>query len=413
MRILVQPERLRQTAQELRRAQESWQGQAARLRQVFSNLDWETRQRLEVEGQVQQAVALAESLAARAGEKAAFLEAAAARFEQADSQGAQGLGAVLGASAVSALAGLNLPLGLGDWSGGRIPLTRVVAPSGGGEAAGLGLFASLTWLGSAALWFGQAIWNWLYGYPVQIASPLPSDPPKGRLYETVLRGLERANQRQTTSPGQSIQTLRIEDKPASSSAQPVQTLHIEDKPASDSAQVASSSAQLTPSFGHDVPRQSQQGLKYGDKPTQYGCTATSVSMVLDYWHKQDSKNKTMTAQEILNKNIEQGTFSGTGLSVSQTHDEIQSLGYKTVEDHINATFDQLKADLEKGPVVAVVKLGMKTSGYNHAVVVNGISADGKQVSVIDPWDGQPHIYSVEDFTASWGTLNNSYMVIRP
>ena len=395
MRILVQPERLRQAAQELRRAQESWQGQAARLRQVFSNLDWETRQRLEVEGQVQQAVALAESLAARAGEKAAFLEAAAARFEQADSQGAQGLGAVLGASAVSALAGLNLPLGLGDWSGGRIPLTRVVAPSGGGEAAGLGLFASLTWLGSAALWFGQAIWNWLYGYPVQIASPLPSDPPKGS-YETVLRGLERAKQRQTTSPGQSIQTL-----------------HIEDKPASDSAQVASSSAQLTPSFGHDVPRQSQQGLKYGDKPTQYGCTATSVSMVLDYWHNQDSKNKTMTAQEILNKNIEQGTFSGTGLSVSQTHDEIQSLGYKTVEDHINATFDQLKGDLEKGPVVAVVKLGMKTSGYNHAVVVNGISADGKQVSVNDPWDGQTHTYSVEDFTASWGTVNNSYMVIRP
>jgi hypothetical protein len=72
MRILVQPERLRQAAQELRRAQESWQGQAARLRQVFSNLDWETRQRLEVEGQVQQAVALAESLAARAGEKATF-----------------------------------------------------------------------------------------------------------------------------------------------------------------------------------------------------------------------------------------------------------------------------------------------------------------------------------------------------
>jgi hypothetical protein len=32
MRILVQPERLRQAAQELRRAQESWQGQAARLR---------------------------------------------------------------------------------------------------------------------------------------------------------------------------------------------------------------------------------------------------------------------------------------------------------------------------------------------------------------------------------------------
>jgi len=52
MRILVQPERLRQAAQELRRAQEGWQVQSARLRQVFGGLDWEIRQQLTVEAQV-------------------------------------------------------------------------------------------------------------------------------------------------------------------------------------------------------------------------------------------------------------------------------------------------------------------------------------------------------------------------
>jgi len=84
MRIQVQPEQLRHNAQVLRQGSEFWQAQAARLRQAFGSLDWETRHRLEVESQVQQAISLAEGLAARAGEKASFLEAAAARFEQAD-----------------------------------------------------------------------------------------------------------------------------------------------------------------------------------------------------------------------------------------------------------------------------------------------------------------------------------------
>ena len=199
MRILVQPERLRQAAQALRRAQEGWQGQAARLRQVFGGLDWETRQQLTVEAQVQQAVSLAESLAGRAGEKAAFLEAAAARFEQADSQGAQALGAVLGASAFSAIGGLHLPLGLSGWLGERIPVTRVVAPSGGGEVAGLGIFASFAWLGSAVKGLADQIWAWLQGRPEKFLSPVPEDEPaipKGRLAQTILSGLEKARREQ-------------------------------------------------------------------------------------------------------------------------------------------------------------------------------------------------------------------------
>jgi len=209
MRILVQPERLRQAAQELRRAQESWQGQAARLRQVFSNLDWETRQRLEVEGQVQQAVALAESLAARAGEKAAFLEAAAARFEQADRQGAQAIGQVLGAATVSTAGGIHLPPWLNDLLGGRLPVTRVVPLAGGGAVTGLGLFASLPWLGSAVKGLAEQIWAWLQGRPEKIVSPLPEGVPavpKGRLAQTILSGLERAKQVSPSAPSARIPT---------------------------------------------------------------------------------------------------------------------------------------------------------------------------------------------------------------
>jgi len=223
MRILVQPERLRQAAQELRRAQESWQGQAARLRQVFSNLDWETRQRLEVEGQVQQAVSLAESLAARAGEKASFLEAAAARFEQADRQGAQAIGQVLGAATVSTAGGIHLPPWLNDLLGGRLPVTRLVPLAGGGAVTGLGLFASLAWLGSAVKGVAEQIWAWLQGRPEKIVSPLPEGVPavpKGRLAQTVLSGLEKARREQEQKAATQGAKVKHELKPADPASYP-------------------------------------------------------------------------------------------------------------------------------------------------------------------------------------------------
>jgi murein DD-endopeptidase MepM/ murein hydrolase activator NlpD len=215
MRILVQPERLRQAAQELRRAQESWQAQAARLRQVFSNLDWETRQRLEVEGQVQQAVALAESLAARAGEKAAFLEAAAARFEQADSQGAQGLGRV---EYIILHPEWFIPwnFSLTDLQS-VLPLTRLVPLAGGGTVTGLGLFASLTWLGSTVKGLAEQIWAWLQGRPPEILSPLPAEGqpaiPKGQLARTILSALERARREQEKQVSPSAPSARVPTSP--------------------------------------------------------------------------------------------------------------------------------------------------------------------------------------------------------
>jgi len=217
MRILVQPERLRQAAQELRRAQEGWQVQSARLRQVFGGLDWETRQQLTVEAQVQQAVSLAESLAARAGEQAAFLEAAAARFEQADRQGAQAIGQVLGAATVSTAGRVSLPPWLNDLPGSRLPLTRLVPLAGGGAVTGLGLFASLPWLGRALSNLAEQIWAWLQGRPSEILSPLPAESqpamPKGQLARTILSGLERARREQEKQVSTSAPPARIPTSP--------------------------------------------------------------------------------------------------------------------------------------------------------------------------------------------------------
>lgn len=168
----------------------------------------------------------------------------------------------------------------------------------------------------------------------------------------------------------------------------------------------------------DVPAQSQQGLNLNGKPTAFACTPTSTSMVLDYWHNKDSKNQTMSAQKLIDLNAKEGEFSSTGMSASDMHDEIKNLGYSVAEDHTNSDLDDLKNAVAQGPVIAVVKLGMKTTGTNHAVVVTGISSEN-QVRINDPWDGKSKTYSWDEFSKSWGAdygrdvPKNNFIVFRP
>jgi hypothetical protein len=164
---------------------------------------------------------------------------------------------------------------------------------------------------------------------------------------------------------------------------------------------------------HDVASFSQRDLEYKGQSTEYGCTPTAASMILYYWHAKDPlKNKRMSSQQLLDINAEQGEFKITGMSASQLHDELQELGYQA-EDHLDSTFETLQQEVAKGPVVALVRLNMKTAGEPHAVVVTGISEDGKQVRLNDPWTGQSHTYPRDEFMKSWRTLRNSFMTIQP
>lgn len=200
--------------------------------------------------------------------------------------------------------------------------------------------------------------------------------------------------------------------------------------AEDSAQEQAPKAQqLTPAkseietadfaapWWHEVPTTSQQGLKYNGRNTQFGCAPTAVSMVLDYWHTQDQANQTMSAQALLDANVTQGIFVGKGMSITNIHDEITGLGYDVVQDYADADLDTLKQHVTQGPVVAAVKLNMKTSGHNHSVVVTGISEDN-QVRLNDPWTGDAHTYTWDEFSRSWGAdfgtaTENHFTVIRP
>lgn len=165
------------------------------------------------------------------------------------------------------------------------------------------------------------------------------------------------------------------------------------------------------SWWHDVPAISQQTLIYQGRETDYGCAPTAVSMVTEYWHQQGPNNKTSSAQELLDKNVEQGIFKGDGMSVTYIHDELVALGYEA-EDHANANLETLKQEVAKGPVIAVVKLNMRTDGTNHSVVVTGIS-ENNEVRVNDPWTGSARTYSWNTFNASWGTLGRWFTTVRP
>ena len=175
MRIQVYPEQLRETAQVLRRAVDLWAEQSAYLGRALNSLNWEVRERARVEGQVAQAIRLAQALAERVGTQAAFLEEAAARFEAADQQGVQGVNAVI--ETVGKLpdlpSWLSLPrhpaLSLGALFGtGSIAMLRLRPSIGGISGVWNGIGESIRGsFGSA--WesvedFAERVWNWLKGH---------------------------------------------------------------------------------------------------------------------------------------------------------------------------------------------------------------------------------------------------------
>jgi hypothetical protein len=189
-------------------------------------------------------------------------------------------------------------------------------------------------------------------------------------------------------------------------------------PVSDTKQVkaASQGAEVKPTI-NEVPVKSQHDLIYNGQPTEYGCVPTSISMITDYWHNKDANNPTKTPQELLDLNAAQKEFDAKGMSPTDIHDELSKMGY-IAEDHTNANFDQLRDSVKEGPALAIVKLNLKESGANHAVVVTSISEKG-DVAINDPWTGKAYMYTQEQFTKSWGANfgedapTNSFVTINP
>jgi len=180
--------------------------------------------------------------------------------------------------------------------------------------------------------------------------------------------------------------------------------------------------------------QSQRHLEYEEgKKTVYGCTFTATSWILAYWKARDPTDetiKTMSAQELLNENKE--VFQNSPMDIREISDEVNKLGFVMEKPRKWSTKDALKEAVANGPVIALVKEDLSTSKpvltptgkHSHAVVVTGISEDGQQVRIKDPWDGKSYTYSWDEFSASWGAdfgkdkhgndiPKNSFVVVRP
>lgn len=91
VRILVVPERLREVSQQMAQAASALRDLDGCLGRALGGLDWEVRQRADVEGQVQTARRQARTLAERAEAMARFLSERATAFQQADEEGARNL----------------------------------------------------------------------------------------------------------------------------------------------------------------------------------------------------------------------------------------------------------------------------------------------------------------------------------
>jgi len=403
MRILVQPEHLRQVGEELHRAQESWQAQAARLRSLLAGLDWEIRQKANVDAQVQEAIRLAEHLAARSGESAAFLETAAARFEQADAEGVRALG-VLGTSLVSAIRNLPPwmrsewlpPVSKLEWPGGHIPVARLIPISGG--IAGVGFFASLAWLGSTVKGLAEQIWAWLQGRPPEILSPLPAEGqpaiPKGQLARTILSALERARreqeQKQATPSGRVVQTIEVGTPKERAEAPPAYTIY------------------------HPVSPQSQ-GERYG----RAACLPTAASMILEYYHSQNPAHRAASPDDLIGMLDSGDGTPGKGVTLDKLNDDLGELGYTATTR--TGSLEDLGNLLREGPVIANIKvdlIGTPGNGdirmghsVHHSVVVKGMSADA--VIINDPWSGKEKAIERTTFEQMWREGGNYMVIIRP
>jgi uncharacterized protein YvpB len=174
----------------------------------------------------------------------------------------------------------------------------------------------------------------------------------------------------------------------------------------------------TPSFGYDVPVYSQ-GTLYGSA----ACLPTSVAMVTSYFHNQNSSAPAITADTLISTmDNGDGTY-GVGVGIDKLNDEIAASGYQEPVIKVGASIDDLKNELNSGPVIVNTGVKVLSSGgvrslggvgnTNHSIVVRGISSDGTQVIVNDPWSGQEINYSMDEFSKIWSKGQSIMTSIRP
>jgi len=172
---------------------------------------------------------------------------------------------------------------------------------------------------------------------------------------------------------------------------------------------------------YDVPTLAQDSL-YGNA----ACSPVSACMLLEYYHRLDQVNRTVTPQQLISMLDPGDGTPGKGMSLSYVTDELESLGYLHISQKIHANLTDLKSELDNGPYIVTV--GVKLAGAGkvsngvthaiqgpgstiHAMVLKGFSGDS--VIVNDPWAGKELSIPMDTFGSMWKLGLNGMYMIRP
>lgn len=168
---------------------------------------------------------------------------------------------------------------------------------------------------------------------------------------------------------------------------------------------------------HDVPIKSQEDYLNGT-----ACVPATVSMVLDYYNQVDPAFITQSIPYFIATLDEGDITEGYGISVNKIIDELRDIGYSNTF-YLNGSkinLNTLVEYLKEGPVI--VQTGLEL-GQNprriiglgdtqHALVLKGISEDGRMVIVNDPWSGAELEFSLARFADMWNKGHNIALIIR-
>ncbi len=156
-------------------------------------------------------------------------------------------------------------------------------------------------------------------------------------------------------------------------------------------------------LGYDVPVLSQDGLLLNGAPTGVGCVPVCIEMMTSYWNKQDNRYPVLSAQEVIDRNAEQGLYvAGRGMSSMSAADELMEIGY-THKMELNTSKEELLEALKAhGPVGVLVKTNWVPTTMNHAAVLTTYDEATDTVTLNDPFYGSTVTWSWESFDGIWG-----------
>lgn len=154
---------------------------------------------------------------------------------------------------------------------------------------------------------------------------------------------------------------------------------------------------------YDVPVISQEGLLLNGAPTGVGCVPACIGMMTAWWNRTDSRYPVLSAQEVIDRNAEQGLYiAGRGMTSLSAADELAELGY-IHEMRLNSSKEELLDALEKhGPVSVLVKTNWVPNTMNHAAVLTRYDETADEVTLNDPFYGSTVTWSWGSFDGIWG-----------